>query len=65
MYDHKYVIFFNFSVWSTVSSFLHIMITHKVDFCKTKPRFFFSFESYSSVNDENGYKTIFILFVKN
>ena len=40
MYDHnKYVLFFNFSVWSAVSSFLHIMITHNIDFCKTKPPF--------------------------
>ena len=37
---------FNFSVWRknmqfvyTVSSFLHIMIRHNVDFCKNEPRF--------------------------
>ena len=53
----------------TVSSFLHIMIRHNVDFCKNEPRFMpfiiFSFELYSITDDENELETIFISFMKN
>ena len=40
---------------SIVSSFLHIMITHDVEFCKNEPRFMPSiiFELYSITDDEN------------
>ena len=42
---------------STVSSFLHIMIRHYVDFCKKRVPlhafYNFSFELYSITDDEN------------
>ena len=54
---------------STVSSFLHIMIRHNVDFCKKRAPLHafnnFSFELYSIIDDENELETIFISFVKN
>ena len=47
---------FFFAILSTGSSFLPIMITHNVDFCKNKLRFmpnYFPFESNTIVADEN------------
>ena len=55
-------------VVSTVSSFLHIMIRHSVDFCKNEPASRsnnFSFKLYSISDDVNDSEFVFISFMKN
>ena len=54
--------------WQFLSSFLHVMISHNVDFffLKRAPLYNFSFHlnHISIADNEKEYKTIFILFIR-